>query len=523
MELIRKNIHMNRQKGKAVSQITLDDDYNIPEHMPDAGMIIQERGNIEISEVKPESGRVRVKGTLRFFVLYMEESPASGLHSIEGQIPFEEMMNVENAKDGDSLQLKWMLEDISASLINSRKLSIKTVLMLELEVEELFDEEVPITAEGCENLQVKTCHLSMAGLAAQKRDTCRIKDEIILPANKPNIRELIWQDITVQGTELRLSEGEVLVKGEMIVFVLYEGEEESGKAFWLEQTLPFNSRVDVSGCQEGMLGNIEWNLAHSDLEVKPDYDGELRVLNLDAVLELDIQIYEEQHLSMICDLYSPVRELELVTTPAVYENLLICNASKCRVSERMKTGNQEIQILQICHSRGEIKVDDITVTEEGLLTEGVVSVQILYITSDDSHPFLCLKGVLPFEHLIEVPGIGKDSVYYLQTSLEQLSVNMVSSEELEIKAGILIHALVLNRVTMQRIDRVEERPLNLEEIKALPGFLIYVTQPADTLWDIAKAYHTTIEQISTLNELSGSEIRPGQRLLLVKQMENLQS
>lgn len=522
MELVRKNIHMNRQKGKAVSQITLDDDYNIPEQMPDVGMIIQEKGNVEITEVKVESGRVRIKGALQFFVLYLSDIPENGLHSIQGQIPFEEMMNVEQAKDGDSLQLKWMLEDVAASLINSRKLSIKTILTLELAVEELFDVKIPVEAGGCEDLQVKTCHLSAAGLAAQKKDTCRIKDEIILPANKPNIRTVLWQDIHLQGTELRLAEGEVLLKGELVVFLLYEGEEEFGKAFWLEQTLPFNSRADVSGCQEGMLGNIELHLAHSDLEIKPDYDGELRVLNLDVVLELDIQIYEEQHHSMICDLYSPTRELKLSATPAVYENLLICNASKCRVGGRLKTGSPDLQILQVCHSRGDVKVDESRITEEGLWVEGVVSVQVLYVTSDDNRPFLCLKGVVPFEHLIEVPGIGKDSVYYLQTSLEQLAVNMVSSTELDVKAAILIHALVLNRVTMNHITDVEEQPLNLDEIKALPGFLIYVTQKGDTLWDIAKTYHTTMGQISDVNELSSPDLVPGQKLLLVKQMENLQ-
>ncbi|MCI8598230.1 MAG: DUF3794 domain-containing protein [Lachnospiraceae bacterium] len=512
---------MNRQKGKAISQITLDDDYNIPDNMPDAGMVIQEKGSIEIGEVKAENGRVKVKGSLRFFVLYMDDTPENGLHSIQGQLPFEEMMNVEDAKDGDSLQLKWMLEDLSAALVNSRKLSIKTVVTLELEVEELFDEEIPVAVEGPDTVQVKTCHLSTAGLTAQKKDTCRIKDEIILPANKPNIREVLWQDVTMQGTELRLSEGEVLIKGELVVFILYEGEEENGKVYWMEQILPFNSRADVSGCHEGMLGNIGINLERSDLEVKPDYDGELRVLNIDAVLELDIQIYEEEHLSMICDLYSPTKELELITSPAVYETLLVCNASKCRVTDRMKTGNTEVQILQICHSRGEVKVDESTVTEDGVLVEGIVSVQVLYVTSDDNHPFLCLKGIVPFTHLIDVPGIGKNSVYYLQLSLEQLSVNMVNSEELEIKAVILLNALVLDRVSMQHISDVEEHPLNIEAVKALPGFLIYVVQPADTLWDIAKAYHTTTDQICNLNDLAAPEIKTGQKLLLVKQMENL--
>ncbi len=521
MELVRRNIHMNRQKGKAVSQMTLDDDYNIPDNMPDAGMIIQEKGSIEIGEVRVEAGRVKVKGALNFSVLYLEDGPETGLHSVQGQIPFEEMMNVEDAKDGDSLQLKWMLEDVSSALINSRKLSIKTIVTLELAVEELFDEEVPVDVEEPDSVQIKTCHVSTAGLAVRKKDTCRIKDEIILPANKPNIRQILWQDTAMQGTELRLGEGEILVKGELLIFVLYEGEEDSGKAYWIEQVLPFNSHVDVSGCQEGMLGNLGLSLAHSDLELKPDYDGELRVLNLDAVLELDIQIYEEEHLNMICDLYSPVRELELITAPAVYESLLVCNASKCRVADRMKTGSPDVQILQICHSHGEVKVDDSTVTPEGLLVEGVISLQVLYVTSDDNHPFLCMKGVVPFEHLIEAPGIEKNSIYYLQTSLDQLTVNMVNSGELEVKAAVQINALVLNRVSMQHISGVQERPLDIETVKKLPGFLIYTAQPSDTLWDVAKAYHTTMEQICQLNEISGEQIKPGQKLLLVKQMGNL--
>ncbi len=521
MELVRRNIHMNRQKGKAVSQMTLDDDYNIPDNMPDAGMIIQEKGNVEIGDLRIEAGRVKVKGALNFSVLYLEDGPESGLHSVQGQIPFEEMMNVENAKDGDNLQLKWMLEDVSSALINSRKLSVKTIVTLELTVDELFDEEVPVEVEDSETVQVKTCQISTAGLAVRKRDTCRIKDEIILPANKPNIREILWQDVTMQGTELRLGEGEILVKGELVIFVFYEGEEESGKAYWMEQAIPFNSHVDVSGCQEGMLGNLGLSLAHSDLELKPDYDGELRVLNLDAVLELDIQIYEEEHLNMICDLYSPVRELELITAPAVYESLLVCNASKCRVADRMKTGSPEVQILQICHSRGDVKVDDTTITPDGLLVEGVISVQTLYVTSDDGHPFLCLKGVVPFEHLVEASGMGKDSVYYLQTSLEQVSINMVNGGELEIKAVVQINALILNRVVMQHISGVEERPLDMEAVKRLPGFLIYTVQPSDTLWDIAKAYHTTVDGICQLNELGTDLVKQGEKILIVKQMENL--
>ena len=518
MELVRKTIHMIRQKGKAVSQMTLDDDYNIPEAMPDAGMIVQEKGKIDIEEIKAENGRVLIRGSLKFFILYMDDAEESSLHSVKGQIPFEETMNVEAANDGDSLKLDWMLEDVSAVLINSRKFGIKTVVTLELAVEELKDEEVPVSAEGAEGTQVRTCPLSAAALTVRKRDTSRIKDEIILPANKPNIRQVIWQDVVMQGTELRLGEGEILVKGELVVFLLYEGEEDYGKASWLEQTLPFSSRVDVNGCQEGMLGSLKLELANADLEIKPDYDGELRVINIDAVLELDIRIYQEEKLDMICDLYNPGLELKPSSAPVVYESLLVSNASKCRVTDRLKTGSQEPSILQICHGSGEVKVDDCTITEDGILVEGAVQVRILYVTADDSHPMLCLKGSIPFEHRIEAPGISRDSVYYLNSWLEQLSVDMVSSGEVEVKAVILINALVFARRSMDCITDVEESPLDLNAVKALPGFLLYVAQPSDTLWDVAKAYRTTVSRICELNGLPSEDIRPGQKLILVKEM-----
>lgn len=95
---------------------------------------------------------------------------------------------------------------------------------------------------------------------------------------------------------------------------------------------------------------------------------------------------------------------------------------------------------------------------------------------------------------------------------------MVSGEEVEVKASILLNGLVLEPLELSHIETVEEEALDMEKINNLPGMLIYVVQPGDTLWDIAKTYHTTMEQVRTLNEMSQQEVKAGQRLLLMKQM-----
>ena len=46
MELEKKYIHMNREKGKAFTQITLDDDFNVPDLKPDLMRIILDKGEL---------------------------------------------------------------------------------------------------------------------------------------------------------------------------------------------------------------------------------------------------------------------------------------------------------------------------------------------------------------------------------------------------------------------------------------------------------------------------------------------
>ena len=42
MKLISKTMHLNRQKGKVVTQITLENDFNISDRKPDIGEIVTE-------------------------------------------------------------------------------------------------------------------------------------------------------------------------------------------------------------------------------------------------------------------------------------------------------------------------------------------------------------------------------------------------------------------------------------------------------------------------------------------------
>ena len=269
-----------------------------------------------------------------------------------------------------------------------------------------------------------------------------------------------------------------------------------------------------------MVPDVDVLLAHSELKIRTDSDGEERVLAVEAMLELEIRIYEEEEVSLLLDVYAPAKELRVVCKPAKLECLLVKNFSKCRVGERLKTSENQGKILQICHSDGMVKVDNTHIMENGIEIEGIVTVKILYIISDDEMPFYSMDAMIPFSHIVEAQGIGKECIYHLHTDLEQLSTTMIDSDEIEVKIVLNLNALVMKQRERPLIYEIEEQELDREKLQSMPGIVGYQVQPQDTMWDIAKKFYTTTEEIIRLNHLESEELHPFDTLILVKSVES---
>ena len=60
--------------------------------------------------------------------------------------------------------------------------------------------------------------------------------------------------------------------------------------------------------------------------------------------------------------------------------------------------------------------------------------------------------------------------------------------------------------------------INNTKMKPRHGITEYIVQPEDTLWNIAKRYHTTEQMIIGTNALKTSQVQPGEKLMIVKSM-----
>lgn len=518
MELVTKNIHMNKLKCKSSLQMTLDDDFNVPDTRPDISKLIKTGGEIKFNEQKIMNGKLYVNGHLVFTVLYLSDEGSRPIQSIHGQIPFNEVMNLTEDCDQENAHIKYDIQDMSANIINSRKLSLKALISLSLAVESVYDEEGAVGVEDANDVHTLSKLIDITNMAVNKRDSYRFRDEIVLPTGKSNISEILFSDIELKNVDIRLLTDRFTIKGEVLVFVLYLGDGDEAPVEYYESELPFSSTIECNGSSEDMTPDITLSLLDRNLEIKPDTDGEERVIDVETVIEVNIKIYEETQLEILKDIYSPNRDITPIYKDACYENLLMRNSNKARVNERVKIGAGNPRILQICHGSGEVKMDEITPVDNGLHVEGALNLNILYVSSEDSAPMQSINTFIPFSQQIEVKDIKPNSIYDVKPSLEQISIIMLDTVEIEVKASVVFNVIVFDQLEESFLIDYTEAPLDMEKLQAMPGMIGYVVKPGDTLWNIAKAYHTTVETIKEINDLDSDVIHPGQHLLIIKEV-----
>ncbi len=534
MELSTRNIHARDVVCRSDLQITLEDDINVPDTKPDIEQLVKTRGIIQISNISASDGKVTLHGKLSFTLLYIAADALRPVHSMRGEIPFQETLNMDQLIPDKEVSCHYNLEDCQANLINSRKISVRAIVSFaccqenQIGIAAGVDIVSPEASRADmeqlsppEGLYRKHSQFALTQLVSQKKDVFRVRDELILPKGKPNVETVLYYELVPQNMQNRIVEDGIRFLGDLQVFLLYIPENEDRRLEFIETELPFDGIVHCDSCREDMISDIEIVGNSQVLDVKPDEDGEKRILELELNLNLQIKFYQDEVFQYLEDAYSTAITLELSRQNFSASKLLMKNQSVVRVSDRIHVNQDMDNIMQICHANGNIQIDEQEIVEDGISIDGIIDLDILYITENDERPIALAKGAIPFSHTIEIKGICENDDYELQPFINQISVIMLDGQEIEAKIILDLCAFVFTHNEQQIITQIFEKPLDMQKIQAMPGIVGYIADQEGSLWNIAKEYNTTVESIIELNHLEADHVNPGDRLLLLKQLDGI--
>ena len=512
MECLKKEIRTFEKQHIVSNQFYVDEDYNVPDAKRDVGKVILSAGELRIEEKKQVESYLKVSGKLAFKILYISDEAVPQLSSLDGRIPFEETIYLEEALEGN-LVLQTAQTDLAVTVIHSRKLNLKTLAEISLDTEKCVQQDITMDIECGEPVLKKTKEEEILKVFATGKDTYRIKEEINLGSTRENIGTLLYTDITGGKADTQLIEDELRIQGELIVFCLYETIE--GKTEWISRNVPYEGRIECAGVIESMYHQAYLNLTDENVEVRMDENGEMRILGIEATLEVRLVVYEEEKQQILEDLYMLDHICKPVKEEKKLYRLKLQNHSKCRVTEELMLPELRDNILQICHCKGRIEIENTSVEKEGMRIEGVLHLGFLYVREDDQIPFGVWNGMVPFSYLMEY-GAGEAKEEELDQTLEQISVGLLGNGKIEVKAVLAFNSFQKEGIKVENIESAMFEPIDIEELEKRPGITGYIVKEGDTLWNLAKKYNTTVDNIKEVNQMEKEEVNKGDKILIFK-------
>ncbi len=515
IDLVKESIKINEVAELCSSEVLAEGDVIVPDSCPDVASILQIEAHAVINSREIQTDKIVLGGEVHFNILYVPEeapdnTPAKSLRHI---LSFTDVCEARGLSNDTNLKCSADVTHIENSVVNSRKLNLKSVIEIEIKACTQRETELVCDVVSDEDLLTRKKTVNAYSPTVDEEFTVVIPDKLEVPSGKPPITEILKVDASVTGHDVKIVTGKAIIQGVIKVCTLYTCGEPSGPIQFMEHEIPFTEILDMPDAVEGMDCEIEYNI--TSIYYEADYDDDdcgARVMGVEITMTVSVCAASTATIEVLDDCYSPDYDVELTKKECTIENVLSHNKSQIPAKGIVTLTEECPDISQVYNVVAKPYVNDVSADGDSTVVSGVLDVYILYLTVDPQVPLYSFKQEIPFTYTEETGSGDKVSVE-CATSLSNLSYNLTGEKSVEIRANI---AISLKLITSHNIEVIESITASETAKQDRASIVICFVQRGDTLWDIAKRYKTTIEKIALANQLSEDANIEGGKLLIPK-------
>ena len=516
-ELVKEQVFLDQSVGREEVQIMLEGDLIVPDTKPDMAVLLQTEEKVIIDRTESSADRVNYVGRLEISLLYVAKASDKSVHSIALSRAIDDFLNLEGVNKDTWVRAKAEIANIDYRVVNDRKVNYRAIVNVSAIAEKSDAHDMVVHIHDVPENQLLKTNLNINRSIDHKIDRFLVKDQISIPASKPNIRDVLQAAVTITNQDVRLQSGQMVLSGELLVTTLYRGDTDDSLIEFIETEIPFNGAIEVSGAQDDMFADVHLQALDHHITIRPDDDGEDRLLEIEASVGVEAKVYSTETLSILEDAYSTNQQLSLTKTQIRVPRIVCHNRNQTPVKDVVALGTSSPDMLQVFRVKGQAHMDDVKILDDKIVVEGAINTDILYVAGNDDTPLSSYRTVIPYRQVIEAKGALPDMRVNVDTSIDHVAFNMLSPRETEVRFQLTFNTQVVEEEETNIIGNIEFTDLDPETLANQASMTVYIVQPGDTLWKIAKRYNTPLDELIAINDIEHpSRIVPGQKLLILK-------
>lgn len=472
----------------------------VPDACPDILRILDSRAQACLTGKQLRDGAVTVTGLVRACVFYLPEA-GEGVRHMDAALPFTCQAEAKALTGQGSVIAVPRVRWCEARALNPRKVLIRADLAVDLQAYQ------PMELNLCCGVEEGEEHGIRQLLSEQSADvTTSVQEKpftfsetVDFALSGGDRGEILSLQAEPYCTESKLIGSKLIFKGSVeLEALLMDG----GEMKTVRQSLAFSQIMEVAGAGESC--ECELRVALADLTLQRAEEAAAGEVTLELLAQAVVR--ETRQMTVLCDVYSTNWQMETKTVSHMLAHTTERGVRAIPVRELMET---PAMVRTVAHSW--VDLGEIRVNREGEQSVLTADVQFTALYIDDGEQLQSVRKTFQIQCRVETP--AGSSCQCWCSAPRELFVTPAAGG-LEVRFSLDFHCLVLVRQSLEAVsgaDLGEERP---RADGTQPSIILRLAAPGERLWDIAKSYGTTSEEIIQANELEEDALPSGKMLLI---------
>jgi len=478
-------------------------DYSLPDYLGDVKKILSVSASTVPSGKFASDGEVNFSGVVSYDILYADSE--GKLTGVTVSSDYDISVPIDADAYLDSMA-ESRVASVAVRLTGPRKLTAKAAVSNNVKIS--LDEAISCSGDAFADGNLpETSHRAVR--VEKSRFAVSSEREYAEEAERlsgvtPDEIEVIATSGAVRILESDAVDGGVRVRGELIITSIVRSAEQP--PFAIKKAIPFEETVNLDGLTPDMKIMADGYITSVTTGVSEDADGS--VITVNAISELYCTASENAEIEIITDAYLKNRNTNAKYEDVEYSKVVCMNTSEEQFSVSQNRGEIGCEgIRELLTLSADIRSFEKNTTSTGFSLSGEAAFYgvACEINEDNTPSYIPVKFTAPFSASVNC-GTQIPSGASLEVSLTPIDCDVtLDAERLSVNCYVkigyrVIDTTVVRRMTECYIAGEEEYTPSLSRIS------VYYPEDDETLFDIAKKFHTTCAKIANDNKLDEAVI-----------------
>lgn len=505
----RQTVTVNKLVSSKKEVVIIEGDMIVPDIKPDILNTIDTVGNVCIYKKEVFDGKVRFDGSVNLNIIYLADSDNDSTRGLNNSLDFTQVIEMENCKSGMNLKSNISIQNIECKVLNGRKISTKVIL--EIEVIVYSNEEISILKQvnNIEGIQTLNSNMQINNLIGSGNCRAIAKDTISIDA-EDNLAEILKTEIKLINSEMKVSYNKILLKADANVKMMYLTE--NGEIKVVASNIPVMGFMDMNDVSENNI--LSSNYEIKNMIIKPN-SVEQHSIYVEIEFEISCDASDSLEIELIQDMYCPSENLQLNQKEVSTINQKQISKNIYNIRERVsipEISNHKIYDVEI-----NPHINNTNILNGRIVYEGEMNLNFIF-SSDTNARIDSQNYTLPFTFNVDNEQINSNKTVHTKANCVNDEFVITADGMIECRIDLEFEMEMYENSTIHIIDGINIAEL---ENEMTPSMIIYIVKDGDTLWNIAKRYRTTMDDIITVNQLENpNNLSIGQKLFIPRYSKN---